>query len=169
MPEPKQKPGRSKQDYSTPWELIRAVEGRWGKLDVDLAARADNAKVPLFVTPEQDSLKTSWIEIAVGRLDRGEDKLGYTLAWLNPPFARIGPWAAKCVKLALHTGLLRIVMLTPASVGANWFRDHVHNRAMVYALNGRITFEGTEDPYPKDCMLSLFGFGMTGFDVWTWK
>jgi hypothetical protein len=53
---PKQKPGKSKQDYGTPWELIRAIEARWGKLTIDLAARADNAKAPLFITPEENSL-----------------------------------------------------------------------------------------------------------------
>lgn len=44
MSEPIQKPGRSKQDYGTPWEFIRAVERRWGKLHVDLAAHSENAK-----------------------------------------------------------------------------------------------------------------------------
>jgi hypothetical protein len=29
---PEQKPGRSKQDYGTPWDFIKAVEARFGKL-----------------------------------------------------------------------------------------------------------------------------------------
>ena len=158
MPEPKQKPGKSKQDYATPWSLISAVQVRWGKLDIDLAATAENAKADRFITPETDSLKVPWGAYA--------DAHKLRLAWLNPPFADIAPWAEKALNSATPSGL-RIIMLTPASVGANWFRDYVHGRADVVALNGRITFEGAPDPYPKDCMLTLFGFE-PGFDVWTW-
>jgi hypothetical protein len=49
--EPIQKPGRSKQDYETPPDLIAAIEARWGKLTVDLAACADNTKCARFITP----------------------------------------------------------------------------------------------------------------------
>jgi phage N-6-adenine-methyltransferase len=159
MSEPKQKPGRSKQDYGTPWEFVRAVEKRFGRLDVDLAARSDNAKAPAFIGPDQDSLSVPWAAYFRARS---------MLAWLNPPFADIEPWAAKCLEETRAPSGLRVIMLTPASVGSNWFAAHVHRKALVLALNGRITFEGTKDPYPKDCMLSLFGFGETGFDVWKW-
>ncbi len=154
------KPGKSKQDYGTPWELIRAVEKRFGTLNVDLAARADNAKAPSFLGPESDSLAVPWAAYFEVRP---------TLAWLNPPFADIDPWAAKCLRETVGRSALRVILLTPASVGANWFSEHVHGRALVLALNGRITFEGTKDPYPKDCMLSCFGFGSAGFDVWRWR
>ncbi len=40
---------------------------------------------------------------------------------------------------------------------------------MVLGLSPRLTFEGTKDPYPKDLMLSVFGYGMNGFDTWRWK
>jgi hypothetical protein len=38
----------------------------------------------------------------------------------------------------------------------------------VLGLNGRLTFKGTTAPYPKDCMLSVFGVE-PGFDVWSWR
>lgn len=157
MSEPKQKPGKSKQDYGTPWELIRAVERRFGSISVDLAATPDNAKVPSFITPENNSLNIPWSTRFPG-----------CLGWLNPPFADIDPWAAKCLAEASSPGGFRVVMLTPASVGSNWFRNHVHRNALVLALSPRITFEGTKDPYPKDCMLSVFGTGEIDFDVWRW-
>jgi hypothetical protein len=47
---------RSKQDYGTPWPLIRAIEQRWGNLTIDLAATRENAKCGVFITPEEDSL-----------------------------------------------------------------------------------------------------------------
>jgi phage N-6-adenine-methyltransferase len=150
---PKQAPGKSKQDYETPPELIQAVELRFGKLHVDLAARADNAKAARYITPEQDSLSVDWGAEFFNRR-----------AWLNPEFADIAPWAKKCST----TRGLHIFMLTPASVGANWFAEHVHGKALVLALSPRITFVGASDPYPKDCIISIFGFGVAGFDVWRW-
>lgn len=156
--QPAQKPGSSRQDYGTPWELIRAVEARFGRLDVDLAARADNAKAPRFIPPEQDSLVVPWAAY-----------LGPALAWLNPEFADIDPWAAKCSEETGPSSRLRVIMLTPASVGSNWFAEHVHRKALVLALSPRLKFVGAKDVYPKDCMLSLFGFGAPGFDVWRWR
>lgn len=156
MSMPKQQPGKSKQDYETPPEFIAAVERRFGRLHVDLAARADNAKAAIFVPPERDSLSLNWAREFAGRR-----------CWLNPEFADIAPWAAKCAASA--SAGLHIVMLTPASIGANWFAEHVHGKAIVLGLSPRITFVGAADPYPKDCMLSVFGLGVAGFDVWRWQ
>jgi phage N-6-adenine-methyltransferase len=153
---PAQRPGTSRQDYETPPDFLAAVARRFGNMHVDLAARADNAKASRFVTPEEDSLTVPWARRFPGW--RG---------WLNPPFADIDPWAEKC---ALETvgDAMRVHFLTPASVGAVWFSTHVFHRALVLFLQPRITFVGAEDPYPKDCMLSVFGMG-AGVDVWRWK
>ena len=40
---------------------------------------------------------------------------------------------------------------------------------MVLGLSPRLTFEGETDAYPKDLMLSVFGFGLHGFDTWRWR
>ncbi len=155
MTEPRQKRGRSRQDVGTPWEFIHAVEARWGKLDVDLAANEDNAKARILLTPEADSLSVPWSRCFNGML-----------AWLNPPFARCDLWAAKCREEA---STMRIIMLTPASVSTEWFADHVHRHALVLAVRPRITFVGEPAPFPKDLMLTLWNFGETGFDTWRWK
>src|SRR5665213_4144167 len=85
---PKQKPGLSNQSVGTPWEFVHAVERRWGKLTIDLAASAENTKVAdNFIDEHDDSLAnaTEW-KVADKKIR----------AWLNPPFARIKPWASKC-------------------------------------------------------------------------
>lgn len=155
---PAQKPGRSKQDYGTPLDFIAAVERRFGPLRIDLAATAENKKAPIWIAPESDSLheNTAW------------DPSG--LAWLNPPFANIAPWAAKCAyhAEAFAANKSRLLFLTPASVGSNWFDDHVHKKARVLFLKGRLTFEGCSDPYPKDCILSVFG-ERPAYEVWDWR
>jgi phage N-6-adenine-methyltransferase len=148
--------GRSKQDYGTPGEFIRAVEKRFGKIEFDLAASPENAKAERFYNGEvEDALKYAWGNIG-GNL------------WLNPPFADIEPWAAKCAEhWERRDGF--ILFLTPASIGSNWFESHVRRHAYVLGLSPRMTFEGTTDPYPKDLMLSVYGFGLHGFGTWRWK
>lgn len=146
--------GRSRQDYGTPWAFIEACTARFGPLAWDLAASSTNAKAPRFYDEAADSLKQDW------------RKLPGTL-WLNPPFANIAPWAEKCaVDGSDRCGLL--LFLTPASIGTDWFSRHVERNAVVLGLSPRLTFEGTSDPYPKDLMLSVFGYGLTGFGVWRW-
>lgn len=149
------KRGKSRQDYETPKCFIDPVVDRFGPLSFDLAASASNTKAPRFFSVEDNSLIQKWCEI------------GGTL-WLNPPFDNISPWAEKCA-IESRRGS-KILFLTPASIGANWFRDFVHRRSLVIALNGRIPFDPKNPTwgYPKDCMLSCFGFD-PGFEVWTWR
>lgn len=153
--EPIQKPGRSKQDYGTPWAFVRACEARFGPMVRDLAASAENAKAPLFYDRERNSMTVDWAtEHPTGTL------------WLNPEFADLDPWAEKCATVRDRKGFT--LMLTPASIGCGWFARHVLGKAIVLGISPRLTFEGTSAPYPKDLMLSVFGFGLSGFDQWRW-
>ncbi len=148
--------GRSKQYYGTPWTLIRAVEQKWGPLVADLAASQENAKASDWIDEATDSFNVSWS----ARWPHGN-------LWLNPPFANIGPWAERCAfHASRRCGL--IFLLTPASIGTDWFRARVFPNAMVLGISPHITFEGTKDPYPKDLMLSVFGKATKGFDLWRW-
>jgi len=152
--EPAQKPGRSKQDYSTPVSFLAAVEKRFGPIDFDLSAHSGNNVAARYYSPDDDSLKQDWT------------LPGVRVAWLNPPFADIEPWAARCYECrALPRWTL---LLVPASIGANWFYEHVVRAAMVFGLNPRLSFDG-KNPYPKDCLLACFGFNACGFDVWRWR
>jgi phage N-6-adenine-methyltransferase len=174
---PAQKPGTSKQDYETPDDFIAAVEAGYGKLDVDLAATPENARAPHWLDPELDSLQFDWTK-NLGREKTYADKslpsqLRRANWWLNPPFSNIARWTRKISQAtqAMRTDggyRPRVLLLTPASVGANWFRDDVHGKALVLALNGRLTFRGETQPYPKDCMLSVWG-EEPGFQVWNWR
>ena len=144
-----------------PMVRIQDVHKRFGKLDVDLAASAENAKAPVFVTKEEDSLSVGWAE----RWPSGN-------LWLNPEFADIAPWAAKCREETCHRPWRRygfIFLLTPASIGSEWYATHVHGSAYTMGLSPRLTFEGTSDPYPKDLMLSIYGYGLIGFGAWRWN
>jgi len=152
---PAQKPATSKQDYQTDPAFIRAVVKRWGPLDFDLAAHAQNTQCPRYYSREQNSLVQDW-----GSLDGN--------LWLNPEFSDIDPWAAKCARTALRPGA-RILFLTPAAVSTNWFAEHVFGHARVFAVRPRLTFVGHTTGFPKDMILSVFGVRETpAFCCWRW-
>ena len=153
MSQPKQKPGKSEQIVCTPRVLLDAVEARFGAIKYDLACSEANKVCPdaYSVEASGDSLGCMW--------PLADDGLCY----LNPPYGNITPWAKKA-----HGSSARIAMLVPASIGSNWFRDHVHGKAYVLALNPRVTFVGHSAAYPKDLILAVYGHGLTGFDVWRW-
>lgn len=148
--------GASRQDWETPPELIAAVEARFGRLQCDLACSSDNMKaLSGFV------------------FDRGQDSLAdssewplHQLCWLNPPYSAIKPWASKCAESGS-----KVLLLVPASVGSNWFRDYVYDTAHVLFLNGRVQFVGAEQNYPKDLMLCCYNLFPEpyGVEVWDWR
>ena len=190
---PRQKPGRSFQAYGTPKVFLDAVKARFGikHFDWDLAATKANAvdglgSVRSYFGPDHFaagcrnalSPDNDWKDV--------DDRIDNANLWLNPPFADIAPWVEKCAASAWWESEKskrgpgaadgrRIFLLVPAAVGSNWFSMHVHKKALVLVLNGRITFDGCPpnpktgkvDPYPKDCMLCVYG-AKPGFDIWRW-
>jgi site-specific DNA-methyltransferase (adenine-specific) len=150
---PAQKPGRSVQTYATPRPFLEAVKRRFTILEFayDLAAEPETTAAKHFYCEEENSLAQDWTKI------RGD-------LWLNPPFGSIAPWAEKCRVSRSPKGPRRIFFLTPASIGSNWFAADVWNYARVFALQGRLSFDG-RDPYPKDLILSVYGLP-PGFEIW---
>ncbi len=139
-------------------KFMAAVVKRFGEMHVDLAASLENAQASVYVTKEQDSLTTPWAS-----------NWPHLRLWLNPEFSDIGKWAARCAnQYQCMWSVGRIFLLTPASIGANWFAEHVAPHARVIALNGRLTFVGHKKPYVKDCILSVYGLD-PGFEVWNWR
>ncbi len=162
---PRIRKGRSNQVVGTPRAFIDAVERRFGDITWDLAATADNSVCgdgsSRYFGPDhfdedyRDSLKKDWLYVTEGTL------------WLNPEFANIAPWAAKAETTRHRIGWT--LMLVPASVDAEWYWKHVHGKAFVMPLRGRLTFRGSADPYPKGLILAAYGFGVVGFEPWKWK
>ena len=150
----------SAQDIGTPPEFIDAVERRFGKIVLDLAANATNAICPDYYGPggiEENSLDARWY---LGR----KTKPGVN--WLNCPFGNVAQWAEKC---AVHRDCPQwTLLLVPASVGSQWFSKHCLGQAHVMALRQRITFVGQTQPYPRDLMLCAYGFSVFGFESWSW-
>lgn len=148
--------GASFQAYRTPPEFLTAVCKRFDidQWAWDLAADA-NAVSPNYYDEKQNSLVQDW-------------NFSGGVGWLNPPFNDITPWVRKAYLSTRLTN--RVAMLIPASVGSNWWRDWVHKKCHVVLLNGRLTFVGQTQPYPRDCALLLYGEWGLGesYDVWRW-
>lgn len=173
------KRGKSVQAVATPWEFIFAVEEKFGEITWDLAATADNAKAPYFITPEMDTFTVNWAKLLDGKL-----------GWLNPEFDPMEKWVSKCA-LEQNRGA-EFVVIGPASVSTNWFWNYVKPFSTVYCLTPRIAFVGSHEvfpprhlkagqrkcdescvgccPYPKDLMLMHYCANPNHeLQRWRWK
>ncbi len=164
---PPQRPGKSVQAVGTPRALLRAVKRRLGirDFDVDLAANRHNYVCDTWYGPgspavdHRDSL-ASWV--------RWQPRMCDGWSWLNPPFADIWPWLRKAKRESSRYGA-RIAVLVPLSI-AEWWVDHVHDDCVILLLVGRVTFRGHAKPYPKDCVILLYGSGLpAGYYLWKWR
>lgn len=156
---PDQNPGKSKQDYATPWEFIRAIQDRFQvEIAVDLAAVAGNAKAPLFITPEMDSLEVDWREF----VPRGK------AAYLNPEFGMIKKFSARCAHFSPLGSDFKIFLLTPHTI-AGWYRNNIAPHARSQGLVPRLKFEGEQTQYIKDLSLHCYGWNKRGTEIWNWR
>lgn len=144
-----------KQDYETPPELFAACEKRFGRHAIDLAATAENSQCPVHLGPGAmlgmtDALAVDWA-LAFELADDG------TRGWLNPPFANMEPWIAKCIEAA--RGGLTITLACLPSLETAWARDAI-KWADVYHLWPRVPFvdtnSGKRSGNPRNTMILDF-------------
>jgi len=169
------------QIVSTPIELLRAIEGRFGPICFDLAANKENNVVRRLYSPEANgtteagnSMLLEWEGFSKYFFGPGSS-IGENaflkpwhgladLAWLNPPFSDIEPWAAACAH-AVKIYRQRIALLIPASVCTKYYIDYVDPFAYVLKLSPR--------PFKKevrDCVLALYEpAGYRGCETWLWR
>lgn len=153
---PTQRPGKSKQDYGTPPEVLDAIKSELGIEDflLDVAASDGNNVCQTYYTDEMDGLSNPWTV------------LGW--AWCNPPYGDIAPWVRKAAYEASRGA--NIAMLVPASPGSNWWRDYVDGVAYVLWMNGRVKFVGATGLYPKDTAILVYTPWLRGGNrVWNWR
>ena len=156
---PRQRPGRSRQDYPTPSNFLDAVKRKFSveKWSIDLAADDNNKVVPQYYGKGsclgEDSLVENWASW------KGD-------LWLNPPFGNIELWVRKAYE-STQCGSNRIFVLVPASMGSNWFANWVFDKARVILMRPRLSFDGVNS-YPKDLMLLIYGQGWADISLWDW-
>ena len=124
----------SKTDlWATPQDFFDKVAAEHGPFDLDVCALPENAKAPVFFTPEDDGLK--------------QERLGK--CWMNPPYGRtIGHWMKKAYESAKAGAT--VVCLVPARTDTAWWHDYAI-KGEVEFLRGRLKFGGHKNsaPFPS--------------------
>ena len=102
-------------DRATTPEVFGPLHERF-RFTIDVAASAENAKLPRFYSIEDDGLAQSWVGERV---------------WCNPPFSDIEPWVEKAwaTRSYPHGNDDLIVMLVPANrTEQGWWQRQVEPR-----------------------------------------
>lgn len=115
-----------RQEWGTPRKLFGALHQRYD-FTIDAAAKAWNAKLPAFWSPEDDGL----FQLSLPQNDPHR-------AWLNPPFNNIAPWVSTLLRRAERGGC-SVVML-PVRTDQKWFHLYARHGELHY-FKGRIAFD----------------------------
>lgn len=162
------------QSYATPDFIYDHYAARYPYV-IDLAASASNARCPVYVTVEQNSLKLDWlIELYRAHRASGRPQTESCAAWLNPPFKHGKLWARKMRDTALRllpsvAGVKRQDVLTmlclSSSIGTNWYKD-VARFAVTELITPRFSYvhpslvpnpkNGKQGGSPAGSMLLIF-------------
>ncbi len=137
-------------------------------LTIDVTATAENAKLPRFLTKEDNCLEQSW------KSER---------AWSNPPYGRpLNPCKPHCKKIScekrgwhiaeyeagcgefvekayteVHRGGCELaVLLLPVRTGVKWWFDYVRRATEIWWIEDRIKFIGNKDPAPFCSTVAVF-------------
>jgi len=155
MSEPRHKRYESEQEVGTPPEFIAAIERRWGKITLDLAASDKFHVCDNYLTPEIDALSGPW---PAG------------LLFCNPPYGNITPWVKKA---RFESGPSKTVLvLVPAGIETKWFRAWVYTHAKVHILVPRLKFVGHDSGFTKGLVLCEYSDGLQVDNCnyyWHWK
>ena len=149
--------GKGPQDVRTPAALINVLRQEFPLLGVDLAATADNALFPEFITPEEDTLKQDWSSFT------GPNLWGF----INPEFGKFGELYAPKFFQEVHRGA-RFVSLTLASLENDWYSTYFHGQPCeVRILRGRLRFPGYPHSASKGHMITVWD-GQPFRAPWPW-
>ena len=101
-------------NWSTPQKFFDQYNQKY-HFTLDVCALPENAKCPVYFTPDDDGLKQTWEGVA----------------WMNPPYGReIPKWIEKAFQEANCTKTT-VVSLLPARVDTRWFHcstPHKHRQ-----------------------------------------
>jgi phage N-6-adenine-methyltransferase len=121
-------------EWSTPQDFFQRLDREFG-FELDVAARASNAKCPKFFTLAEDGLRQHWQGVT----------------WCNPPYTRrqIGNWLKKAYESAAAGAT--VVCLIPSRTDSKFWHDYVMRASEIRFVRGRLKFSGakTGAPFPN--------------------
>lgn len=114
--------------WRTPPALFASLDAEFC-FQLDAAAAPHNALCRKFITAEQNTLETLWVDYL--------NVPGYV--WLNPPYSDITPFVKKAA--AESANQIGSVMLVPADTSVGWFKEAIQTASEVrFITAGRLAF-----------------------------
>jgi len=151
------------QDWSTPDDLMEALESKFGAFDLDVCATDDNAKAENYITPANNGLKVDWWEYGVKS----------RLAFCNPPYGQTEVWLTKALDERAN-GVTTVCVLR-ASTDTAWWHE-LAMKGSIYLLRGRVAFDPPEGVENKKrpghaTAIVVFGPGWPegAIQGWDWR
>jgi len=124
------------QTWETPWSLFNAIQERY-HLERDCAASAENTKLPLYWTEQDNCLLQEWS----GR------------NWLNPPFVNMKNFIKKAF---LERERAFTILLIPARTNTVWWHEMCMQGEVLF-IKGRPKFKDCTHGLPTPLALVMFG------------
>lgn len=143
-----------KMDWGTPLKIVADLSSRFGHFSLDASASPHNAKAPTYYALEngQDGLKLDW----------------QSNTFVNPPYGRsTGNWVKKAYEES-QKGVTSVILI-PARTDTKYWHNYVMKASEVLLGQGRIKFEGAEDPAPFPSAAVVFRPGNNTPVFKTWK
>lgn len=155
-----------RQEWATPADFYAAVHKEF-RPSIDVCARAENKKCPVFISPEQNALRTGaeWLS----------DE--HPVAWCNPGFSDPMPWMQKAVTEIVRYEFGAVLVLGLVSPSAKWWRYCEQNATQTRLIGGkRIQFEPAAGVAKSSNARENALFVFTGYkysirpmpNIWTW-
>lgn len=119
--------------WATPQDFFDRYH-RIFNFEIDVCALPENAKCPVYFSPEQDGLAQDWTGVC----------------WMNPPYGRqIAQWVKKAYEAA-RSGAATVVCLLPARTDTRWWHDYCIFGEIEF-IRGRLKFGGCKNnaPFPN--------------------
>lgn len=114
--------------WRTPPAIFASLDAEFC-FHLDAAATPHNALCRKFITAEQNTLETPWVD--------NLNVPGYV--WLNPPYSDITPFVKKAAAESLNQ--IGTVMLVPADTSVGWFKEAIRTASEVrFITAGRLAF-----------------------------
>ena len=135
--------------WSTPQNLFDQLNGEFG-FTIDVCANSENAKCPVFFSPDDDGLLQPWHKILNGAAGGGQN-----ICWMNPPYGnRISDWMEKAYRESFNG--VTTVCLLPARTDTRWFHQWILGKAEIRFVKGRLHFNGSKHPAPFPSMIVIY-------------
>jgi len=110
-------------DWETPKDFFNTLNEEFN-FDIDVAATKENAKLPVYFTPEINGLGQSWKGVC----------------WMNPPYNRdIGLWMKKAYEES-QKGNRIVALIQGRSTDTIWWHNYVMKSDEIRFIKNRLHF-----------------------------